>query len=139
MRPRRSSTGVTQIRVEWTNLFLPFDHPFEERFKGVLEVLDTLLLEARHFRLHEARDVVELLLGVERAALRLADEVQRARELLGREPALRAARLVRLLRASQVRVGILPCVICAHTGAEGELDRAQVSNGKACVDKTAVH
>ncbi len=52
-----------------THLFLSFDHALQECFKGVLEVLDTLLLETRDFGLHEARDVVKLLLCFQRTPL----------------------------------------------------------------------
>ena len=65
--------------------------------------------------------MLELLARVERAPLRVADELQRAAELLGREPALRAARLVRLLCAPQVRVRGLPGVVDADARAESEL------------------
>ena len=117
----KTSAGVTSNRLEPTNLFLPFDHPLEERLKSVLEVLDTLLLEARHLRFHEARDVVELLFRVERAPLRFRDDGERAAKLVWPKTALCAVRLVRLLRAPEVRIGVLPCVIYTNARAEREL------------------
>ncbi len=104
-----------------THLLLPRNHALEERLERGLEVLDTLALETRRLVLHEARNVVELVLRVERAPLRVRDDCERAPEHLRPELALRAVALVRLLRALQMCVCGLPHAVHADARAEREL------------------
>ena len=65
--------------------------------------------------------MVELLFRVERAPLRFRDDGERAAKLVWPKTALRAVRLVRLLRAPEVRIGVLPCVVYTNARAEREL------------------
>lgn len=82
--------------------------------------------------------MVKLLLCLQRTSFCFSDDGERAAQLVRPETSLCPVRLMRLLRASQVPVGILPCVVYAHTGAEGELKRAYISDWKTC-RKTVVH
>jgi hypothetical protein len=44
-----------------THVFLPRDHAIQEGMQRVFEVLNSLLLETRNFRLDQLRAMVELL------------------------------------------------------------------------------
>ena len=73
----RSSNFLEQQLLErlprLNRLLLAHDHAVEEQLEALLEILDALQLEARHLALHQTRHMLELVLRVQHAALRLPD------------------------------------------------------------------